>query len=85
MTASPLKVTGGLLKVTTGLLKVTTGTLNMMTGTLNMTTGWGHLSSHLRDQGGLKLQYITLHYTHYITLLGKMTYIFEISANNAIK
>ena len=31
------------------------------------------------------LLYITLHYTHYITLLENMTYIFEISANNAIK
>ena len=68
MTASPLKVTGGLLKVTTGLLKVTTGTLNMTTGTLNMTTVYGHLSSHLRDQGGLKLQYITLHHITLHTL-----------------
>ena len=55
MTASPLKVTAGLLKMTAGPLKVTAGPLNM-------TTGWGHLSSHLKDQGGLKIQYITVHY-----------------------
>ena len=35
-------------------LKVTAGPLKVTAGPLNMTTGWGHLSSHLKDQGALK-------------------------------
>ena len=60
--AGPLKVMAGPLKVMAGPLKVMAGPLKVTADPLNITTGWGHLSSHLKDQGGLKIQYITVHF-----------------------
>ena len=46
----------------------------------------GHLSSLLKYQGGLKIQYITVHYRVMVHFWKtKITYSFLISAKNAIK
>ena len=60
--AHPLKVTAHTLKVMAGPLNVTACPLNVIVSPLKVTTSWVHLLSHLKYQGGLKIEYITVHY-----------------------